>query len=177
MLGIQVQVVAGQAVEGTVEHADDFRRFIVDDALLAFVPQHRHGDAAGVVRCVGGVALMQETQVVEFVASGAVGLIEGPAVFQHQVADHRHIDQIFQALELAQDQRAVRPGAGQGYIQMVASGLGGKTAVARGAGAAVGGHPVAALRLLALEGAVLAFIPLVLPAALDQQTHLDLLDQ
>ena len=43
------------------------------------------------------------------------------------------------------------------------------------AGAAVGGNPMAALRLLTLETAVLAFIPLVLPAALDQQTHLDLL--
>jgi hypothetical protein len=60
---------------------------------------------------------------------------------------------------------------------MVAPGLGGEAAHAGRAGAAVGGHPIAALRLLALETAVLAFIPLVLPAALDQQTHLNVLAQ
>ena len=85
---IEIQVIAGQFIEGAVEHADDFRRFIVDDAFLLVVPQHRHGDAAGVVGGVGGVALVHEVEVIELVAGGAVGLVEGPAVFQHQEADH-----------------------------------------------------------------------------------------
>ena len=57
---VEVQVVAGQCVERAIEHADDFRRFIVDDALLLFVPQHRYGDAAGVVGGIGGIALVHE---------------------------------------------------------------------------------------------------------------------
>ena len=32
--------------------------------------------------------LVHEGQIVQFVTAGAVGLVEGPAVFQHQPADH-----------------------------------------------------------------------------------------
>ncbi|MNY24419.1 hypothetical protein D3C86_1581310 [compost metagenome] len=95
-------------------------------------------------------------------------LVEGPAVFQHQPADHRHIDQAFQAFELAQDQRAVGPRTGEGHVEMIATGLGRKAADTARARLAIGGHPVATLRLFTLKRAVLAaFVPLVLPATFD----------
>ncbi|MNE30624.1 hypothetical protein D3C80_1241530 [compost metagenome] len=67
-LRVEVQVVAGHAVKCAVEHADDLRRFIADDALLLVVPQYGHRDATGVVAGIGGVALMHEVEVVELVA-------------------------------------------------------------------------------------------------------------
>ncbi|MNE02890.1 hypothetical protein D3C81_727110 [compost metagenome] len=128
-----------------------------------FIPQHRHRDPAAVVRIVTGVALVQEVQVLELVAGRAVALVEGPAMLAHQPADHRHIDQVLKALELTQDQGAVGPGAGERYIQVVTAGL-------------RGGQGVAPLRAFALESAVCAaFIPLVMPASVDQQAHAELL--
>ncbi|MNG26688.1 hypothetical protein D3C84_1117070 [compost metagenome] len=59
------------------------------------------------------------------------------------------------------------PRAGEGYVEMIATGLGGKTTDTGRAWLAVGGQPVATLRLFTLERAVLAFIPLILPAAFD----------
>ncbi|MNJ72171.1 hypothetical protein D3C77_687930 [compost metagenome] len=55
------------------------------------------------------------------------------------------------------------PWAGQRHVQVVAAGLG-------------GGQLIAALGILAFERAVLAvFIPLVMPAAVDQKAHGELL--
>ena len=168
-LGVEIQGIAGQRIERTVEHADDLRRFIADDALELFVPQHRHGYAPGIVGGIGGVALVHEVETVQFVAAGAVGLVEGPAVFQHQPTDHRDVDQAFQALELAQDQGAVRPRAGEGYIEVIATGLGLEAAFTTRAWRAIGGHPVAALCLFPLESAIGAtFVPLVFPLSFDQ---------
>ncbi|MNK76340.1 hypothetical protein D3C87_959070 [compost metagenome] len=59
------------------------------------------------------------------------------------------------------------PRTGQGHVQVIAPGLGRKTADAGGSRLAVCGQPVATLRLFTLERAVLAaFVPLVLPAAI-----------
>ncbi|MOA61442.1 hypothetical protein D3C78_1865880 [compost metagenome] len=66
---MEVQTVAGQAVEGAVEHADDFRRLVVDDALLLFIPEQGDGDAAAVMWVVAGIALVQELKVVERIAA------------------------------------------------------------------------------------------------------------
>ncbi|MNF43126.1 hypothetical protein D3C84_241980 [compost metagenome] len=67
------------------------------------------------------------------------------------------------------------PGACQRDVEMVATGLGGEAAFAAGTWLAVSGQPMTALRLLALEGTVLAaFVPLVTPVPFNQQTHLEL---
>ncbi|MNH06169.1 hypothetical protein D3C79_655280 [compost metagenome] len=161
--GIEVQLIAGQVVERPVEDTDDLCGFIVDDALFLLVPQHGYRDSTTVVRVITGVTLMEKVQVIDLVAAGAFALVEGPAVFAHQPADHRHVDQVFQALELAKDQGAVGPGAGQGYIQVIASCFS-------------GWQLIVTLRAFALEGAVFAaFIPLVMPASVDQQAHAELL--
>jgi hypothetical protein len=60
------------------------------------------------------------------------------------------------------------PWTGEGHIEMIAPCLGRKATHTARTWRAVGGHPVATLRLFALERAVLAaFVPLVVPAALD----------
>ncbi|MNP08999.1 hypothetical protein D3C76_1010880 [compost metagenome] len=162
-LWVQVQRIAGQFVERAVEDADDLRRLVVDDAFLFLVPQHRYSHTAGVVRVILGVALVQVLQCVEVVTGGALLLVEGPAMVLHQPADHRHVDQRLQALEGTEDQGAVRPWAGQRDVQVVTASFG-------------SGQLIAALGVFAFERAVLAvFIPLVMPAAVDQKAHGELL--
>ncbi len=59
----------------------------------------------------------------------------------------------------------MRPGAGQRNVQVVTTRLGGR-------------QRVAPLRVFTLERAVLAvFIPLVMPATVDQQAHDELLNK
>ncbi|MCY1456635.1 hypothetical protein D9M71_738700 [compost metagenome] len=119
---------------------------------------------------VAGVALVQEIKVVERIAARACLLVEGPAMLAHQPTDHRHVDQAFQALELAQDQGAMGPGAGQRNVQVVTPGFGRETLWAACA------DPVSTLCVFALESAILAaFVPLVLPASIDQKAHRDFL--
>ena len=77
------------------------------------VPEYRYGDAAGVIGRIACIQLMQEVSVIQVVATGAVSAIKRLAIFQHQPAHHGDIDQRFEAFELAQDQGAVSPGAGQ----------------------------------------------------------------
>src|SRR5690606_41976802 len=106
-------------------------------------------------------------------AKEAGALAECRTPVTHQPAHHRDIDQAFQALERSRDKSAVRPGAGQADIEVIAAGLGREAARATGAGAAVRGDPVATLRLFALETAVAGgVVPLVMPAAIDQKPHL-----
>jgi len=55
---------------------------------------------------------------------------------------------------------------------VVTTGFGLEASFAAGAGLAVSGHPVAALCLFPLERAIRAtFVPLVVPASFNQQTH------
>src|SRR5690606_38321831 len=138
------------------------------DALLALVPEHRHRYPAGVARVVLLVALVQETEVVQRVAGGSGRAVEGPAVLAHQPAHHRDLDQRLQPLEAPGDQGAVRPGAGQADIQVVASRFGREAAGSGGARGTIRGDPVAMLRGFALETAVPGgVIPLVMPAAVN----------
>ncbi len=87
-LWVQVERIAGQLVERAVEDADDLRRLVVDNAFLFLVPQYRYSYAAGVVRVILGVALVQVLQRVEVVTAGALLAVESPAMVLHQPADH-----------------------------------------------------------------------------------------
>ena len=61
----------------------------------------------------------------------------------------------------------MRPRTGERNVEVITPGFSAKTAFAVGAGLAVSRDPVAALRLFALERAVLAaFVPLVLSVAI-----------
>ena len=93
-LGIQVEGRAGQAIEGAVEHAQDVRRFVADDALLTLVPEHRYRHPAGVVRIVLPVALVEKLQIIQGIAARAGLGVEGPAVLAHQPAHHRNLNDV-----------------------------------------------------------------------------------
>src|SRR5690606_35818944 len=129
--------------------------------LALAVPEHRNRDAAGIVRVGPDIGLAQELETVDAVASGAIALAEGPAVRPHVMVDDRDGDHVFEPLEGARDQRAVRPRAGIGDVEVIAAWLGGKAARTSRSGRAVGGHPVAKARILAPEAsaAFLGIIP------------------
>src|SRR5262245_27260507 len=90
---------------------------------------------------------------------------EGPAVLEHQRLDDGDADDLVEPLQLADDERAVRPGAGERDVEMVASGR------RLEAGASVGGHPVAKAALVADEGAArpLRLVAALLPVPLDEK--------
>ena len=78
-------------VKGGIEHADDFRRLIADNRLVFLVPQHRHGNAPGVVRIGAQIELVKEIVVVEIVAGRRGEItVKRPAVFQHQRVHDRN---------------------------------------------------------------------------------------
>ena len=110
-----------------------------------------------------GIDLMQEALAVDRIGARR----QFPAVLQHQRLDHRDGDRVLQLLQLAEDQGAVRPWAGQRDIEVVAPRLGLE------ARRTVGGDPVPERALLPLERAAGRFrvVPLVVPASVDQQTH------
>ena len=82
---------------------------------------------------------------------------ERPAVFGHVPVHDGDRDRRLETLETPEDQRAVGPGTGMGDVQVIAARLRREAAFARGAGAAVGGDPVAELGILADELTVFRF--------------------
>ena len=153
--------VAGQAVKGAVEQLDDLRRLVVDDGLLLGIPKHRHGNPAGVVGTGMGIKLVHV-----LIAIKRFGLGKGPALIKHMRVHNGHGNMRRQPLELAQNQRAVRPRARQRDIQMVA------TAVRRKAPARL--NPIAKPGIFPLESTAgaLGVIPLVNPASFYKTSHL-----
>ncbi|MDT4885346.1 hypothetical protein FQZ97_1215710 [compost metagenome] len=61
----------------------------------------------------------------------AVLALEFPTLRQHQRIDDRDRDQLLELLQLAEDQRAVGPGAGKRDVEVVAPGFGLEAAFAR----------------------------------------------
>ena len=162
---VEIQRVAGKAVEGRPEQADDFRGLVVDDAAGVRVPQYRNGDAPRVIRAGGRVHLAHEAEAVGPVTATALGLVEGPAILQHDRADDRHADMRLQFLQRAHDEGAVRPGAGEGDIQVIAARLGWVRAASL--------HALAKLCVLADEASagLAGVVPAVMPCAVDEQSH------
>ena len=120
--------------------------FVVDDGATLLVPQHRHAHPAGVALVGEQIDLGELLCAVDGVRDGAGAVAEPPAMRAVKRLDHRHRDDVLEPLEHAHDHGAVRPGAGQRDIEMIAAARGGKAAVAGRAGAAVLGHPVAEAR-------------------------------
>src|SRR5215218_664501 len=134
--------VAREGLEALVEHLDHVGGLVVDDAAGRGVPQHRDADSAVEVRIGGVVGLGEVLPAVELVREGAV---EAPtAIIADRVHD-RHPDRVLEPLEVSQDDRPMRPWAGERDVQVVAARLG------REARAAVDGHAVAEAAVLADE--------------------------
>ena len=98
------------------------------------------------------IDLMQEITAEQIITGGAIGTMrEAPAILEHQRMHDRHRNMVGQVFQQAENQCPVRPRAGIGYIEMVASALGLEPALARRAGTAIGGDPVTMARILADE--------------------------
>ena len=80
-LWIVIVGIAGQLVEGRVEHADDLRTFVRDDGVALLVPQDRHGDATGIIGVDLGIDLPEQVLAEHGVAGRAFIGPETPAGF------------------------------------------------------------------------------------------------
>ena len=144
---------------------------VIDDGAPLLVPQHGHRDAAGEFRVGRKIDLGKLRFAVDRVRSGAALRAEHPTVSQHQRLDDRHRDCGFQFLELAEDERAMRPRTGQRDIEMITAGRRSKTARSRRSRAAVRRHPIAKVRLRPHKAAIDRSLDLVRPHSVNQLAH------
>jgi len=120
---VLIRIVPLDVVKRRVEHADNLRRLVADRDVSLPVPEHRKGYATRVVGVGGSAILLMAGPVRHAVSWVPFGRIVGPALFAHQVAGHRPVDQVFQVLEWPHDQGAVRPGTGKRHVEGVAARL------------------------------------------------------
>ena len=145
--------------------------FVVDDGPGLPVPEHRDAGPAAIAGLGLGIELIQVLVAVQPVAGRGGAFLELPAVLGHVPVHGRDPDRVLEAFELAHDQRAVRPRAGERDVEVVAPGLGLEPARAGRSRATVVRDPVAELGVDAHEAAVLAALVLIAPDALDQHAH------
>ena len=129
---------------------------ISDDSLLTIVlvclvPEHRHGDAAAVVGPRLDIEFAQPLRAEDRIGNDARAGLEGPAALAQQPVDDRERDHALEALEPAEDERAMRPRAGERDDEMIAAGFGLEAADAARPRLAARGHPVAERRVGADE--------------------------
>lgn len=86
---------------------------------------------------------------------------------------------LLEAFELAENQRAMGPGAGERDVQVIAAGLRREAAVARRPRCAIRSHPVANDGRIALEAAIAESqrgrLLVGSPAAINHRTHVPIL--
>jgi hypothetical protein len=105
----------------------------------------RNGDAAMVTGVGRAVGFAQEFETVHGILGMARAVSERPAALIAHGVDDRHADRFLEAFELAQNDRAMRPGTGKRDVKVIAVARG---LVRRGA---VAFHPIAESIFLALE--------------------------
>src|SRR5262249_52976506 len=108
---------------------------------------------------------------IDEVGNGAFTGTEHPALASHQRLDNRKRDHVLELLELAKDDGAVCPWAGQRDIKVIALRLGRKPASAGRSGTSVGCDPMAKPRRRAHKATRADLVTFVLPDAIDQETH------
>ena len=97
---------------------------------------------------------------------------ELPTLVAHDGLDDIHRNDVLEALQFAEDHGAMRPRAGERDVKMIAPARRRKAAFAARPGAAVRRHPVAELRLAALEtpAGCLGVVKPGVPDAVDEFT-------
>src|SRR5690554_8209993 len=92
---------------------------------------------------------------------------EFPTIFHHSRVHHGDTNVRLQALEFAEDQGSVRPGAGHGYVQVITAAFRRETTLSRWSGGAVWCYPVTEAGGFTLELAAgfVGVVPLVVPFA------------
>src|SRR5690606_17660449 len=161
----QIELALGDAGELVIEHPDDLPRLVVDDRAELFVPQDRHGHAAGVAGIGADVDLSQVTSAEQPVLARAGHRgVEAPALVTHEVVDHRDVDGLLEALQRTHDQRAVRPWARQRDIQVIA--------VGDCRMSTLGADPTVKAGRVPHEAALgVGLVPLGRPLAVDEASH------
>lgn len=119
--------VPREGVEFPVEHPADVVLRIIDDAARIPVPEHRNrhpcvGVEGRIARRVG---FAQKRKTVHRIMAEPRPVPERPPPFIAHRIGHRHADRLLQPLEVAENQRPARPGAGEGNIKMITPGGGG----------------------------------------------------
>src|ERR1700738_2575331 len=176
-LGIIVACLRADAVEGSVEHANDLGRLVVHDRASLLVPQNRNRDMARVGQVRPRVDLVQIVRAADRIGNHAIAYGEAPALLGHEPMHNRDIDEWRKPLQGAEDQGPMRPGAGQGNIEMIATGFGPISADPRRAGRTVSGNPTAenAVSTHETSAAGRGIVPLIVPTTVNEQSHFILL--
>ena len=105
------QMLGQQGVEFGIEHADDLAALVVHNRLRLLVPQRGHGEAPFVPRIGLLVQLLHLREAVQRVLLvRAVAAGEEPPFLRELEAAGDELDDGFEALEGADEVRAVRPG-------------------------------------------------------------------
>src|SRR5271168_3814233 len=130
-----------------IEHADDLGRFIVDDRARLLVPQHRNRDAAAVVGARLDIELAKLARAEDRIGNNAAAFVEGPPAVSQEPVDDRERDHALESLELAEDEGAVRPRAGERNDEVIAARLGLEPTDAVRPRFAARRHPVAKWRV------------------------------
>ncbi|ETC75038.1 hypothetical protein SEEC5569_15100 [Salmonella enterica subsp. enterica serovar Cerro str. 5569] len=93
------------------------------------------------------IQLVEKFMLIEGIAGGRrKSIIKRPAVFQHQWIHDGNRNKRLQTFQFTENERAMRPGAGKGNVQMVTIFFCGESAFAGRSGRAVSGKPVAESR-------------------------------
>ena len=158
-------------VERGIEHADDFRGFVVDDGVPLLVPEHGHAYPAAVMRIGQEIDSAERRLAIDAVDVAPGSMPNSQPCLAEMRLGHRDRDDVLKLLELAEDEGAGRPRAGERDVEVVAAGFGGESSFAGRAGAAVGRDVVVEGRGRSDEVAVLGSGNVLLPGAVDKQSH------
>src|SRR6516165_2379943 len=119
---------ASECARRPAEDSDDFRRFVIDDRSALLVPQHRDRNAPGVAWIGKQIDFGKRRFAVYRIGRATASSTEFPSSFSVERLSDGDGDGRLELLERAEDQGAMRPGAGQGYVEVIAAGFRGKSA-------------------------------------------------
>src|SRR5262249_344718 len=140
---IIVRALNRECAQSRVEHADDFRRFVNEDRWARLVPQRRDRNRGGVVWIGKQIDFGKRRFAVHRIGRATASSAEFPSSFSVERLGDGDRDGGLELLERAEDQGAMRPGAGRGYVEVIAAGFRGKSAFAGRTRAAVARHEIA----------------------------------
>jgi hypothetical protein len=118
---VKIQARLGQGIEFAVQDSQEIVIGIIDNPSRSRVPKHRHGDAALVRWICGKVGFRKKIKPIHGIFRVAGSLSKSPASIITNRIDHCHPDHVLKPLQVADDNRPVRPWTGPGNIQMVPS--------------------------------------------------------
>src|SRR5580693_5984522 len=169
---IIVALRGADAIEGAVEHADDFRRFVVDDGVRFLVPKDWHRDPAAIVRTRLDVEFAKLARAEDRVGNDAGAGIEGPAALAEEPVNDGERDHALETFKPSEDEGAMRPRAGKRDDEVIAVGLRLEAGGAAGSRFSAGRDPIAERRVGPHEMARRVVREVALsPYSVDERAH------